>query len=94
MLVFNPAFYFSSGILSKDPPRMPQVQQTAEQNRPLRGCRRFNILAFLHAQGPNTGQRFARQKYRSTPSGTVVPRNTLFWQLEALSEPPDYQSKC
>jgi len=27
------------------------------------------------------------------PFGTVVPKETLFWQPEAPSEPPDCQSK-
>jgi len=30
---------------------MAQVQQTVEQNRPLRACRRFHFLSLRHEQG-------------------------------------------
>jgi len=36
------------------PPRKAQVQQTIEQNRLLRACRRFHFLSLWHVQGPNT----------------------------------------
>ena len=69
-------------------PRKAQVQQTVEQNRPLRLCRRFHFLALRHAQGPNISSQRVGQRYRSLPSGTFVPRVTLVWQPVALSEPP------
>jgi hypothetical protein len=36
-----------------------QVQQTFEQNRLLRACRRFHILLPQHVQGPNTAPQCA-----------------------------------
>ena len=48
---FHPAFYPSSYVLPRDPPKKTQLQQTFEQNRLLRACRPFHFLVSLHVQG-------------------------------------------
>ena len=37
----------------ENPPRKNQVQQTVEQNCPLRACQQFHFLSLRHVQGPN-----------------------------------------
>ena len=49
---FNQRFIFLL-IFCLETPRKARVQQTVEQNHPLRACQRFHFLALRHAQGPN-----------------------------------------
>jgi len=56
-----------------------------------------SLLAILfprtqHVQGPNTAPQYAVWRYRSTPFGTVVPMEMLWWP-EGLSEPHGCQCK-
>ena len=75
------------------PPGRARVQQTTEPNHSLQAHQQFHFLSLWHAQGPNITPQHAGQRCHSTPAGTVVPKEMLFQQPEALSEPPDYQSK-
>ena len=60
MLFFHPVFHLSSYILPRDPPRKAHVQQTIEQNRPLRACQGFHFLLLRHVQGLNIAPQCVR----------------------------------
>jgi hypothetical protein len=79
-------------IFCLGPPGKAQVLSISEYNCPLRAYQRFFVLVPRHVQGPNTAPQRARHRYHSEPFGTVGPMETLFRQLEVLSEPPGYQS--
>ena len=93
MLVIHPALNLIFNILPRDPQGTAQVLQTSEQNRSLRDCRLFYFLLPQCVQGPNRALQCAGFRYHSTSFDTVVQIETLFWQLEVLSEPSAYQSK-
>jgi len=61
-----------------EPPRKAQVQQTCEQKRPLRTCRRSHFLVSQLVQGPSTAPQCAGKRYHLTPSSIVAPMRTLF----------------
>ena len=80
-------------IFCLETPRKYQVQWTAEQSHSMRVCWWFHSLSLQHDQGPNIAPQPSGQRCHSTPAGTVIQTEMLFWQPEAPSQPPDYQSK-
>ena len=50
---FSIQYFIFLLVFCLESPRKAQIQQTFEQNRPLRACRRFHFLALRHGQGPN-----------------------------------------
>ena len=92
MLVFHPVFYLFSYILPRDP------QERLRSNKPLNRtvpCKLVSDFISLHPSMPRDPiqPHSVPGRDHRTPSGTVIPTEMLFWQPEALSEPPNRQSK-